>query len=289
VNFKEIVVNKISEFTSHCEHNDIYTLLDCYHLLFIIEGKGTIFMEECEYIVDRDNVFICPTGKRYKFLSDSVTTKIIKVEFLIHNLELRNYYQYVYFSGRGDKKFNWIKAMLEISIQEVQNKTELYKDSINIIVFNVLFRILKIQTSEAAGNKRESKIKYEASGENSVLDSLHRNIDFNKILEYINNHLNLPINLNDIACLVGLNASYFCRVFKEKYGISPMHYINILRLEKAKGLLLHSELNISEIADNVGFQTVHYFSRFFKSKVKISPSEYKTRGKNDYFIEQQSL
>ena len=68
---------------------------------------------------------------------------------------------------------------------------------------------------------------------------------------------------------------YFRRLFKEKYGISPMRYINVNRLKRAKNLLIEDEMSISEISQYCGFLDGYSFSRVFKKWVGISPSEYK--------------
>ena len=53
------------------------------------------------------------------------------------------------------------------------------------------------------------------------------------------------------------------------YGTTPIRYINRIRLRKAKELLVNTDTSVSEIADLVGFQSIHYFSRFFQSEGKL--------------------
>lgn len=61
-------------------------------------------------------------------------------------------------------------------------------------------------------------------------------------------------------------------------GITPMNYLRNIRINQAKKLLLHSDMNITQISAAVGFQTIHHFTSTFKKLVGVSPSEYKARG-----------
>ena len=105
------------------------------------------------------------------------------------------------------------------------------------------------------------------------------------MLRYMENNLDKRITLNGLAKLAAANPNYLCRIFKEKYGIAPIQYLNNLRLKKAKELLAFSELNVTQIADILGFRTIHYFSRFFKDIENMSPLEYRGKMNNTVFVD----
>ncbi len=67
--------------------------------------------------------------------------------------------------------------------------------------------------------------------------------------------------------------SYFRKMFKKYTGISPKQYLLQLKIMRAKELLINTNLPIKEIADELGFQSVYYFSRIFKEKTLRNPSE----------------
>ena len=92
------------------------------------------------------------------------------------------------------------------------------------------------------------------------------------------------ISLEDLSTLAGVNKTTLISIFKEVYGTTPIRYINRIRLRKAKELLVNTDTSVSEIADLVGFQSIHYFSRFFKAKENCTPMEYRMRnGQSRYF------
>ena len=90
-------------------------------------------------------------------------------------------------------------------------------------------------------------------------------------------HSNLSENLsvNDYAKMFNLSESRFSHQFTEIIGISPKHYLLILRIETAKELLINSELSILQISESVGIFDQNYFSKIFRKYTNHSPTEYR--------------
>lgn len=99
----------------------------------------------------------------------------------------------------------------------------------------------------------------------------------NKALEFMKQHCHENIAQTNVAEYVGLNASYFSRYFKEETGQSFMDYMKKLRIDKAKELMISSNMKIYEISEALGYQSVQYFSTLFKSLVGLTPQEYKDK------------
>lgn len=96
-----------------------------------------------------------------------------------------------------------------------------------------------------------------------------------KAVEFIHKNYNSKIALNDIAKLVSMNKSYFCRLFKKETGESYLDYLIKVRLEKAVELMVESDMRIADIAANVGYNDIFYFNNVFKDYFKESPGEYR--------------
>lgn len=75
----------------------------------------------------------------------------------------------------------------------------------------------------------------------------------------------------------GLSRSRFHQLFKEAAGYPPKHYLGRLKLKRVVDDLLSSKLNMTQIADKYGFASIHYFSRYFRKSVGLTPSEYRRR------------
>lgn len=77
--------------------------------------------------------------------------------------------------------------------------------------------------------------------------------------------------------ITGSGMSYFHqeRIFKRRFGVTPTQYVNAVRVERIKDLLLHSRMTVTEIADQLGYHDLGYFSRFFSKHTGKSPRKYR--------------
>jgi len=106
----------------------------------------------------------------------------------------------------------------------------------------------------------------------NTLDGLKR---FENVLEYIQEYLDAPMTIPQLAKIANLNPTYFSNLFGKLIGTPPLQYINKRRIEKAQELLLGTDETLYQIAQQVGFSDEYYFSRLFKKIVGISPDYYR--------------
>jgi AraC-like DNA-binding protein/ligand-binding sensor protein len=97
-----------------------------------------------------------------------------------------------------------------------------------------------------------------------------------KAKSFIRDHLSEPLSLGTVARAVNTSTFYFCKLFKRVTGVNFTDYVSRLRIERAKGLLLNPNLRVSEIAFEVGFQSLTHFNRVFKRIAGESPTEYRS-------------
>jgi len=94
-----------------------------------------------------------------------------------------------------------------------------------------------------------------------------------------NNFMN-ENSTSELAAKFGYTTPHFCKKFKQATGLSPMQYLKILRLERAKKMIEAQEETIGEIAQKSGFDDQNYFARCFKNHFGCQPSAYKKIAKN---------
>jgi YesN/AraC family two-component response regulator len=92
--------------------------------------------------------------------------------------------------------------------------------------------------------------------------------------EFINNHYNTDISLTNVADYVMLNPSYFSTIFKAQKKITFIDYLNTLRIDKAKKLIIDSKLSLTEIAKKIGYNNYQQFNRYFKKFEGVTPKQY---------------
>ena len=84
-------------------------------------------------------------------------------------------------------------------------------------------------------------------------------------------------SIDDVAAVVGLSPRHFKRRFKKATGENPLHYLQKIRMEKAKNMLETSLENIETITATVGYEDSRTFRRLFKKYTSLSPREYRDR------------
>lgn len=99
--------------------------------------------------------------------------------------------------------------------------------------------------------------------------------DADLIKEYIDENYTENINLDSLTALSMVSKSHLMRIFKKKFGTSPMQYLSLIRVEQAKTLLAKTSLNVTEVALKVGFDNPVYFTEVFSKVLGVSPSVFR--------------
>ncbi len=144
----------------------------------------------------------------------------------------------------------------------------------NLLAFERLLAFLSIlqQLANTEG-QRLSTISYQ---QNTQLKRHQSRIT--EVTTYLLNHLQQPLSLNLLAEQQHMTTSSFSRWFKQSLGKSFVEYLQLLRVEKACQLLLHSDFPVAQIAFQVGFESLSNFNRTFKKGKGVSPREYRLLG-----------
>jgi AraC family transcriptional regulator, exoenzyme S synthesis regulatory protein ExsA len=103
------------------------------------------------------------------------------------------------------------------------------------------------------------------------------------IVEIMENNFKKPLKLEDFAYLAGRSLSSFKRDFLKLYGIPPARWIAEKKLGYARNLLVNTGLSVSDVCDEAGFESVAHFSRLFKQRFGISPSQAKVELQSQQF------
>jgi signal transduction histidine kinase/ligand-binding sensor domain-containing protein/DNA-binding response OmpR family regulator len=161
---------------------------------------------------------------------------------------------------------------MDSQFQGVQSGADYYVSK----PFNIKLLNLTIKNLIESRNKFKNLFltnKYEDAADITTNNKDKEFID--KLLKYVNEHIEEDnLNIINIADEFAMSRSTFFRKVKVITGTTGKEFIDSVRLKKAKALLTETDLNISEIAYAVGHSNPQYFSKWFKSHCKISPSEY---------------
>lgn len=163
--------------------------------------------------------------------------------------------------------YNMINAMrkLGFDIQLLnQNKMKLFKSIDKCIDYNELIKLI-----ESFLEQVESLIDVQSEKKNLII--------LDKVIEYVQEHYNEELTLTEISEKLHLNYYYLSSYFKNQTNENLTSYINNVRIQKAKQLLLDNNLNIAEVSKQVGFTDHNYFSKVFKKYTKMTPTSYRRK------------
>ncbi|SDE41186.1 AraC-type DNA-binding protein [Paenibacillus sp. UNCCL117] len=95
------------------------------------------------------------------------------------------------------------------------------------------------------------------------------------VISYIHESISEPLLLARLADIAGYSPYHFTRIFKERVGLPPLYYVSSLRLQRAKDLLLRTNLSIRDISLEVGQQSLGTFTSRFTERVGVTPSQFR--------------
>jgi two-component system response regulator YesN len=97
------------------------------------------------------------------------------------------------------------------------------------------------------------------------------------VKQYIEEHCYARLSLDEISNHVGLNKNYLSSLFKQETNMTVLQYVVELKLQKAREMLLCTNMKIYEISNKLGYEDIDYFTRLFKKSYGVAPLEYKRR------------
>lgn len=160
---------------------------------------------------------------------------------------------------KSDSLPNDFPKLISNTVDEYNEKKEFSALQIQANIYSILISIARLTDKTIQVN----------AGKTS------EDLSLNNILEYIDTHSSEPLNIQELARKCNMSYSYFAKKFKENFGRSCKDYISYIRLKKAEELLLHSNYNITYIANETGFFDSSHFIREYKRWKKTTPLKHR--------------
>lgn len=229
-----------------------------YQIIYIAKGRGYFVFDNEEQEVNEGNIVLYRPGEfqeyRYDYDDESEIYWIhftgYGVEDYLRVLNFKN--KQVYEVGfHNEYTVLWNKMMTELQVRRIHYE---------VIVEGMMIQLLGIIARSIYEEKKNISRAHEYIQE--VIEHMHRNSEE-------------PISIKEYASRCNMSVCWFISNFKELTGMTPGQYITQIKINKAKELLTNTELNISEVADIIGYQNSFYFSRIFKKVTGMCPREWK--------------
>ena len=155
-----------------------------------------------------------------------------------------------------------VVSLLQTMLHE-QERMDAYSGDIILSQLNLLLLLLLRETTSPTGGKLQTANSVHS--ENEIIRQAQ---------QYISSHIREKLSVPLVARQVDVSPSYLTALFHKNLQISPGEYIRRIKLQESKQMIRENNLNFTEIAAELQYSTVHHFSRQFKEKFGITPTEY---------------
>ncbi len=227
-----------------------------YEIFYILEGERLFFFNNRNFVASKGDLILVDTNLIHM-------TKSVSADDSGHNRII------LYVNSDKmqelDKKYPPLQEhfmdLYYLFKRECREKKHNYKQAVELAV-----------TTYFLGLTRELDIHAQ---EGPLGAEIGKNKHVYEIADYLSQHCEQPLSLDELAGRFYLSKYYACRAFKEVTGYTISEYVNIHRIQRAKRYLEETTLSISEIADMVGYGTMTHFEKTFKIYMTISPLKYR--------------
>lgn len=231
-------------------------------LSFVHSGSMTLTLGNEEYVIPCGSLVIIPPEKTHAAFSGDNGVEYYTIMFDITSFYNSSFATERYLKPIVNLRNDFIPVTNDAEI--INTAASIIKEQLNGDEYSSLTVIGKIYILLGLLYRKclSSQINLERQSEN-----------FTIIFDYIENNYCDKISSVGLSSKFGYSEAYFCRRFKAITGLTPMNYINILRLEKAKSLLTNGNTKISVVSVKCGFNSVSYFSKLYKKHFGIAPKD----------------
>lgn len=163
-----------------------------------------------------------------------------------------------------------VRNLLEGMNQEIEQRSLGYQVALKAQLFQLLTLLIRDIPKRTRLSEKMNKLATK-----DVLEKL------DDIFSYVEANYQEVLTLQDIAAVSGYSSFYFTKFFKKNTGKTFLSFLNDYRIDKAKWLLINSDLPVSEIITQTGFESDKTFYRLFKRSMEMAPLEYRNAMKID--------
>lgn len=218
----------------------------CWAIIIKFEGETVYTVDGKKYVSNANNIFILPKGSSYEWMCTEAG-HFADIEFecdITYDKLLR-------FNVKSCEKL--LNMFREIEYKQLIKKPMYEIESIRDC-YSIILKLISSSEKKYSTNAKQKKIL--------------------PAVEYIAKHYNERLTNETLAGVCGLSTVYFRKLFTDIFGISPMTYIQGIRIKKAKEMLRSDFGSISDVAQSLGYTSIYDFSRAFKKHTGMAPMKY---------------
>lgn len=275
-------INPFIRFAERIYHNRTsdksVVVKDC-RIFYLISGQAEIFIENEHYNFVPGSIFYCRAGSMYNIRT--VHAELISLNFDLTQVNNSRTIPYSRTTIRDSKllptiEYDYVSDSDFINSHLFVAHGSEYSKPLKTILEEYSTQKIYYQENSSAILKGILTLLHRHSIE-STSNAVHA---VSKLIDYIKENYNQPLNNDMLSSMTGYHEYHLNRLFCKHTGTSVHQYILNIRINEAKKLLLNTNLSLSSISEQIGFNSNTYFSTYFKRVIGISPLEFRKRFKN---------
>ena len=236
----------------------VHSHQEYYQIYYIQEGTG-IFVADGEDVPFEPGMFfmLAPGvthGLRQVDADNSGYAQLVEMKFVVFDQELDGSLRSFPAVNQGSDEL--FRAYYQIFLEAIQ-KDFYYEKRVPCLFEAWLYQMLQ-------GRRRGGKTKVKDENNPSV-----------RVKRYIDEHYAEDISLDELAEVIGYSKSYLCQIFREETGTTINAYLNDVRINHALNLLMNPMLNVAEVGEKCGYNSVYYFTKAFKKAMGVPPGSFR--------------
>lgn len=265
------------QYGGHETDMELHNHMDFTELVIVLNGHATHVVNNEEFFIKKGNVFVI-NGETHHAYIDPHDFKICNIMFKPDMLSstgpdlrksngfqalfvlepfYRNIHSFPSVLALSIANLEYIEALISFMVEEYETKQQGYQTMlIARLTEMAVYLSRQYDTQEKGG--RSNNLMHLANA-----------------ISYIEDQYLKPLSLEDIAGKSNISIRHLNRIFRSYYQMTPISYVHKLRLEKACHLLKNSNLSITQISYDCGFNDSNYFTRQFKKAYGVSPKNYR--------------
>ncbi|RKN83755.1 AraC family transcriptional regulator [Paenibacillus ginsengarvi] len=227
---------------------------------FTLSGQGTIRHGDREYVVPKHCGFLCTLPSDHEYYYD----------------EAYGPWEFLFIAVRGEDAIRHWNSLIDRFGPVVPFDEQLEPFLCISELYALIYRNAELDKYEVSARLYRFVLELNRISEGyGIVPYKDSPEPVRTAIRLMQTQYAAPLALDDIAASAGLSKYHFSRVFLNKTGIQPMHYLRKIRIEKASALLAQTNKTMEAIARETGFEGSNYFIRVFKSLVGMTPSQYR--------------
>ena len=233
-----------------------------WEMIYTYKGQGMHICGGREIASPEGSMLLIPPGEIHKFINDErYETEKMYIGFSVSDALAKGYLGGMNYILSDLPASEMIKSELNEVIKFIKQDIGDLITLKRIVLVELMTKIVKHMMS--ISESRDNSTDY------------RQGILVEKIKGYLRKNINRSVSLAEFATILYISPHYAGDVFKSVTGMTLKEYHNTLRMERALRMIKETQLNITEISGQLGFESIHYFSRKFKEYYKVPPSSFR--------------